>query len=77
MELDDTQLKIIADDVDLTLQRICIEHKIPPLSVSAIVLARLIHLNNISDSKDDLAKLFLSIGNSLINNELDKPESLH
>jgi hypothetical protein len=77
MELDDTQLRIIADDLDLTLQRICLEHKIPALSVSAIVLARLIHLNNIFESKDDLAKLFLSIGSSLINNELDKPESLH
>lgn len=73
MELEDTQLKIIADDLDLALQRTCLEHKISPLSVSAIVLARLVHLNNLSESKDDLAKLMLSIGESLSKNEFEKP----
>ena len=72
MELEDTQLRIIADDLDLMLQRLCLEHKISPLSMSGIVLARLVHLNRISDSREDLAKLMLSIGESLSKNELDK-----
>jgi hypothetical protein len=73
MELDNTQLRIISDDLDLVLQRLCLQHKISPLSMSGIVLARLVHLNNLSESKDDLAKLMLSIGESLSKNELDKP----
>ena len=73
MELKDTQLRIIADDLDLVLQRLCLQNKISPLSMSGIVLARLVHLNNLSESKDDLAKLMLSIGESLSKNELDKP----
>jgi hypothetical protein len=77
MELDDTQLKIIADDLDIALQRLCIEHKMPPLQLSAVTLARLIHLNGAVDSKEDFGKLLLSVGNSLLNEELDKPESIH
>jgi hypothetical protein len=73
MELKDTQFRIIADDLDLVLQRLCLQNKISPLSMSGIVLARLVHLNNLSESKDDLAKLMLSIGESLSKNELDKP----
>ena len=44
-ELDDEQLRIISDELDLTLQRLCLEHKLPPLSLGAITIARLIHLN--------------------------------
>jgi hypothetical protein len=73
MELENSQLRIIADDLDLVLQRLCLQHKISPLSMSGIVLARLVHLNNLSESKDDLAKLMFSIGESLSKNELDKP----
>jgi hypothetical protein len=77
MELDDTQLKFIADDLDIMLQRMCIEHKMPPLALSAVTLARLIHLNGVVDSKEDFGKLLLSVGTSIINKKLDKPESLH
>jgi hypothetical protein len=48
-----------------------------PLSVSAVILARMIHLNRLVDGQDDLAKLFLSIGNSIVNKELDKPQNVH
>lgn len=78
MELDDTQLRLIADDLDIFLQRLCIEHKMPPLALSAITLARLIHLNGAVETKDDLGKLMLSVGNSILNRELEiKPENLH
>ena len=76
-ELDDEQLRIISDELDLTLQRLCLEHKLPPLSLGAITIARLIHLNGFVDSKNDFGKLLLSVGDSIIKNELDKPESIH
>jgi len=41
------------------------------------VLARLIHLNGVFETKEDFGKLLVSIGNSLLNKEFDKPESLH
>jgi hypothetical protein len=75
-ELDDSQLRIISDELDLTLQRLCLEHKLHTI-VESITLARLIHLNGVVDSKNDLGKLLLSIGDSIIKNELDKPESIH
>lgn len=78
-ELEDQQIRVIADDLDLALQRICIEHRMAPLSVSAVALARLVHLNGAVGSKEDLGKLMLSIGNSILNNELDIPtgKNLH
>lgn len=76
-ELNDEQLRIIADDLDLVLQKLCIEHRMPPLAMSAVTLARLIHLNGVVDTKDDLGKLLLSVGTSLLNNDLEKPERLH
>jgi hypothetical protein len=77
MELDDTQLAIIAEDFDVLLQSTCINHKIPPLAVCAVVLARLIHLSKLSESQEDLGKLMISIGDSLLNREFNKPENLH
>ncbi len=77
LELDDDALRIIADELDILLQEICIKHKMPPLAVSAVTLARLIHLNGVVDTKDDLGKLLLSVGTSLLNNDLEKPERLH
>ena len=76
-ELNDEQLRIIADDLDLVLQKLCIEHRMPPLAISAVALARMIHLNGVTDTKEDFGKLLLSVGNSLLNNELEKPERLH
>lgn len=77
MELDDTQLRIISDELDIKLQSICIEHNMPPLSVGAIVLARIIRLNDIVGDSQDLGKLLLSVGNSILNKELEKPGNIH
>jgi hypothetical protein len=49
----------------------------PPLALSAVMLARLIHLNNSVKTSDELAKLLLSVGESILNKELEKPERLH
>jgi hypothetical protein len=41
------------------------------------MLARLIHLNDSVKSSDDLAKLLLNVGESILNKELEKPDRLH
>lgn len=76
-ELDDVELSLISEELDIVLTTLCVKYKMPPLAVSAITLARLIHLNAASDSKEDFGKLLLSVGNSMANNELDKPENIH
>jgi hypothetical protein len=76
-EFDDEQLSLVSEELDMVLTTICVKYKMPPLAVAAITLARLIHLNNAGDSKEDFGKLLLSVSNSIMNDELDKPESLH
>jgi hypothetical protein len=78
MELDDNEeLRILADELDTYLQESCMKYKTTPLSLSAVLLARLIHLNNAFESKEDFGKLLLSVGDSLLNKEFDKPRNVH
>ena len=76
-QFDDSQLQLVSDEVDLYISEACVKYKMPPLALSAVMLARLIHLNNSVNSSDDLAKLLLSVGESILNKELEKPERLH
>jgi hypothetical protein len=75
--IDDKDLLDISKEVDDMLIGLATTYKMDPLSVSAVILARMIHLNRLVDGQDDLAKLFLSIGNSIVNKELDKPQNVH
>jgi hypothetical protein len=75
--IDDKDLLDISKEVDDMLIGMSTTYKMDPLSVSAVILARMIHLNRLVDGQDDLAKLFLSIGNSIVNKELDKPQNVH
>jgi hypothetical protein len=75
--IDDKDLLDISKEVDDMLIGLATTYKMAPLSLSAILLARMIHLNRLVDGQDDLAKLFLSIGDSIINKELDKPQNVH
>jgi hypothetical protein len=77
MEFDDNQLALASEEIDIMLQEICFKYKIPPLSVCAVLLARMIHFSKISESQQDLAKLMASIAVSIENKELDKPENIH
>jgi len=77
MELDDTHLAIVAEEIDVALQEICIKYKMPPLAICAVVLARMIHFSRIDNSEQDLGKLMESIASSIENKEFDKPENLH
>jgi len=53
------------------------KYKTVPLALSAVLLARLIHLNGVFESKEDFGKLLVSVGNSLLNKEFDKPKNIH
>lgn len=77
MEFDDNQLALVSEEIDLVLQEICIKYKIPPLSICAVVLARMIHFSKITESQQDLGKLMAGIAESIQNKELDKPENIH
>ena len=74
---DDSELRILADELDTYLQETCMKYKTVPLALSAVLLARLIHLNGVFESKEDFGKLLLSVGNSLLNKEFDKPRNVH
>ena len=76
-QFDDGMLKIVSDKVDLFISESCVKYKMPPLSLSAVILARLIHLNNSVKTSDDMAKLLLSVGESILNKELEVPDRLH
>jgi hypothetical protein len=75
--IDDKDLLDISKEIDDMLIGLSTTYKMDPLSISAVILARMIHLNRLVDGQDDLAKLFLSIGNSIVNKELDKPQNVH
>jgi hypothetical protein len=75
--IDDKDLLDISKEVDDMLMGLATTYKMDPLSLSAVLLARMVHLNRLVDGQDDLAKLFLSIGNSIMNKELDKPKNVH
>jgi hypothetical protein len=75
--IDDNDLLDISKEIDDMLIGMSTTYKMDPLSISAVILARMIHLNRLVDGQDDLAKLFLSIGNSIVNKELDKPQNVH
>ena len=75
--IDDNDLVDVSKEVDDMLIGLATTYKMDPLSLSAVLLARMVHLNRLVDGQDDLAKLFLSIGNSIMNKELDKPQNVH
>ena len=76
-QFDESELHLVSEEVDLFISRSCVKYKISPLKFSAVTLARLIHLNNSVNSSDDLAKLLLSVGESILNKELENKERLH
>jgi hypothetical protein len=75
-KFDDSQLQFVSEEIDLNITELCVKYKMSPLSLSAVMLARLIHLNNSVKSSDDLAKLLLSIGEDILNKELDLNKEL-
>jgi hypothetical protein len=60
--MDDQILEHLSGEVDEIITLFCIKHKISPLVLSSIIIARLYHLNNAAGSTDDFKKLMMEIG---------------
>lgn len=77
-EFDDDNLQIVSDEMDLCLTGACVKHKMPPIMLSAVLLARMVHLNNSVGSSEDFAKLMQSVVDKIMNDELTpKKENIH
>ena len=61
----DEELLIISKKVDIFLSTLAVEHQVPALELSAVILARLILLNNEFQNQKDFR--------SLLNAIADKP----
>lgn len=67
----DEEIAAIARDVDDVLAALVTKHKLGPLSLSGIVLARLIHFAN---HDDDIYRLFSEVGKK---SHLENSEVVH
>jgi hypothetical protein len=77
MELDDLELGHASEKVDEFLLSFCLENKFPALMATAIILARLLHLNKMAGSHEDYSKLLLSVHDGIDKKEFDKPTNIH
>ena len=78
-KFDDLELMGPVGEVDDFLLQFCIKNKFPSLLASSVVLARLMWLNNKSNSTEDFAKLLHSIADGITKGELEIPtgKNLH
>lgn len=59
--MDDQALEVISNELDEIVTVLCIKHKLSPLILSSIMLARLYHLNNAAGSTEDFKQLLREI----------------
>jgi hypothetical protein len=71
----DEMLQELSDQIDNKLIEWLTQHKIPPLNLSAVILARLTWLAKESDCKDDFLSL-LEAPRDILENE-DKEKQIH
>ena len=71
----DEMLQELSDQIDNKLIEWLTQHKIPPLNLSAVILARLTWLAKESDCKDDFLSL-LEAPREILENE-DKEKQIH
>jgi hypothetical protein len=62
----DDELITIANKVDIFLSTIAVEHQIPALELSAVIIARLILLNNEFQNQKDFRNLLNAIADKPI-----------
>jgi hypothetical protein len=58
--MNDKELEKISHEIDEFLIHLSTHYAVPPLNLSGVMLARLVHL---TENNEDLYRLFLSIGN--------------
>jgi hypothetical protein len=71
----DEMLQELSDQIDNKLIEWLTQHKIPPLNLSAVILARLTWLAKESDCKDDFLSL-LEAPREILENE-DNEKQIH
>jgi hypothetical protein len=59
--MDDKNLEILSGEVDELLVKLCIKHKLSPLLLSAVFLARMLKLNQDAHSESDYKALMFEI----------------
>jgi hypothetical protein len=74
MELKDDEMRTVVESLDKMLDTTCAEYNIPPLTMCGILLARMVHLCRLLSMEEDLAKLMISISESIVNKELEQPD---
>lgn len=72
---EDSMLAELSEDIDTTLVTWMSEHKVPPLNMIAIILARMTWLAKQTDCKEDFIAL-LEAPKQILNEE-DKEKSIH
>ena len=74
MELKDDEMRTVVESLDKMLDTTCAKYNIPPLTMCGILLARMVHLCRLLSMEEDLAKLMISISESIVNKELEQPD---
>jgi hypothetical protein len=61
--LSDEQIETISHTIDNFMVEQVIDHEIPPINLAGIMLARMIRMNQDSETEEELYKLFRSVLN--------------
>ncbi len=77
VDVEDMELGHATEVVDEFILSFCLENKYPPLLASAVILARLLHVNRIAHSEDDYTRLLQSVLEGILNKEFTVPKQLH
>lgn len=72
----DEDLAKLSYEIDDVMHRLCMEHKISPLVLSSIVIARLSHFNVAAKSVEDFVNLLVTVTNMDFTELNDKQEPI-
>ena len=76
--LTDIELKRLADEIDQLLLVLCERHKVGPLSLSGVILSRLLVASRKLGYEEDLNGLLeIAIGDALPSPDLPESETIH
>jgi hypothetical protein len=67
----DKDLVKMSTELDKFLSSFCVKYDQHPMNVSGIVLARLLHLNNVANTNKKFAELMIEIGTDIVSGKYD------
>lgn len=70
--MEDKNLEILSNEMDELLVKTCIRHKVSPLILSSVILARLMHLNQSAHSLDDFKQLMTEVSTGQLGDTEEK-----